>query len=53
MYMMQTPTDLIISVIYSCQKCMYNTEIIKETGYADPGMCDFMQPMDAIIYAHP
>ena len=38
------PTDLIISEIYSCQKCMHNTEIIKETGYADPGMCDFCNP---------
>ena len=38
------PTAMIIKEIYSCSKCTHQTEIIRETGYADPGICDYCNP---------
>ena len=38
------PTDMIMSEIYMCHKCKYSVEVSIETGYADPGMCDFCNP---------
>jgi hypothetical protein len=38
------PTDMIVAEIYTCQKCKLSIEVSKQTGYADPGMCDYCNP---------
>lgn len=38
------PTDMIMAKIYMCQKCKHSVEVSIESGYADPGMCDFCNP---------
>lgn len=38
------PTDMIMAEIYACLKCEHSVEEPKETGYADPGMCDYCNP---------
>lgn len=38
------PTDKIMAEVFSCQKCKHSIEVPKETGYADPGMCDYCNP---------
>ena len=38
------PTDMIMAEIYTCPKCEHSVEVLKEIGYADPGMCDYCNP---------